>query len=186
MPGKGNKNSTSGVEMYSTGRYFTMTGIHLDGTPDGIVQDTVALPWIHDTYVAKKRKSKPVKVARKPVMLPDDTVLEKARAAANGDEFTSLWEGKWQERFGSQSEADLSLGECEISSYRHMGYSENYGCYSVGHRMLQCERRCRQCKIRYPDCLEYDLYRYLHSLGFFQNHRFYYMGRHHRWREKSH
>ena len=30
MPGKGNKNSTSGVEMYAVARYFTMTGNHLE------------------------------------------------------------------------------------------------------------------------------------------------------------
>lgn len=109
MPGKGNKNSTSGVEMYSTGRYFTMTGKRLDGTPEEIAADTEALSWIHEAYVAKKRKSKVVKTARQPVKLSDDAVLDKARAAANGDDFQLLWEGKWQERFGSQSEADLSL-----------------------------------------------------------------------------
>lgn len=109
MPGKGNKNSTTGVEMYSTGRYFTMTGKRLDATPEAISVDTDALLWIHETFVAKKRKSKPVKATRQPVKLPDDVVLEKARAAANGDDFKLLWEGKWQERYGSQSEADLSL-----------------------------------------------------------------------------
>ena len=112
MSGMGNKNSTSGVEMYSVGRYFTMTGIRLDGTPEEIAEDAEALSWIHEAFVAKKRKRKPVKATRQPVKLPDDTVLEKARSAANGDEFTSLWEGKWQERFGSQSEADLSLCCC--------------------------------------------------------------------------
>ena len=29
MPGKGNKNSTTGVEMYASARYFTMTGNRL-------------------------------------------------------------------------------------------------------------------------------------------------------------
>ena len=32
MPGKGNKNSQSAVEMYAAARYFTMTGNQLDGT----------------------------------------------------------------------------------------------------------------------------------------------------------
>ena len=31
MPGKGNKNSTTGVEMYASARYFTMTGNRLEG-----------------------------------------------------------------------------------------------------------------------------------------------------------
>ena len=36
MPGKGNKNSASGVEMYAAARYFTMTGQRLEGTPEEI------------------------------------------------------------------------------------------------------------------------------------------------------
>ena len=36
MPGKGNKNSQSAVEMYAAARYFTMTGNRLDGTPEDI------------------------------------------------------------------------------------------------------------------------------------------------------
>ena len=55
MPGKGNKNSTSGVEMYAVARYFTMTGNHLEGTPDTISDGAEALPWIHEAYIAKKK-----------------------------------------------------------------------------------------------------------------------------------
>lgn len=109
MPGKGNKNSTSGVEMYATGRYFTMTGQHLEGTPEVIMDGVTTLPWIHETYVAKKRKEKKRTVTAKTVKLSDDVLLEKARASANGECFSALWDGKWQEKFGSQSEADLSL-----------------------------------------------------------------------------
>ena len=109
MPGKGNKNSATGVEMYSTGRYFTMTGQHLDSTPDDIADGAAALPWIHETFIAKKRKEKAPRPARQPVRLTDEVVLEKARASANGEEFTNLWEGRWNDKYGSQSEADLAL-----------------------------------------------------------------------------
>ena len=109
MPGKGNKNSTTGVEMYSTGRYFTMTGQHLKGTLDEIIDGTAALPWIHEAFVAKKRKYKAAKATRKQVRLVDEQVLEKARAASSGDEFSDLWEGRWKDKYGSQSEADLAL-----------------------------------------------------------------------------
>ena len=33
----------------------------------------------------------------------------KARAAQNAEDFTVLWEGRWQDKFASQSEADLAL-----------------------------------------------------------------------------
>ena len=110
MPGKGNKNSQSAVEMYAAARYFTMTGNRLDGTPEDIADGSEALPWIHETYVAKKKAAKSkAKRAIRTVSLTDEQVLEKAASAQNGEDFTTLWEGSWQEKFGSQSEADLAL-----------------------------------------------------------------------------
>jgi len=111
MPGKGNKNSTSGVEMYASARYFTMTGNRLEGTPDTIADGSSVLPWIHENYIAKKKADRKAKVkkAARAVSLTDEQVLEKAAAAQNGEEFTALWEGRWDGKFGSQSEADLSL-----------------------------------------------------------------------------
>ena len=110
MPGKGNKNSTSGVEMYAAARYFTMTGIRLEGTPEIIADGKDILPWIHENYIAKKSSKKvKTKKALRTVSLTDEQVLEKARAAQNGDDFSALWDGSWEGRFGSQSEADLSL-----------------------------------------------------------------------------
>lgn len=110
MPGKGNKNSVTGVEMYASARYFTMTGNRLEGTPEVITDGAQALPWIHENYIARKqaRKRKAKKAARR-VVLTDEQVLEKARAAQNAGDFTTLWEGRWQEKFASQSEADLAL-----------------------------------------------------------------------------
>lgn len=110
MPGKGNKNSATGVEMYGSARYFTMTGNRLEGTPEAIADGAQALPWIHENYIARKqaRKRKAKKAARR-IVLSDEQVLEKARAAQNAEDFTALWEGRWQEKFASQSEADLSL-----------------------------------------------------------------------------
>ena len=110
MPGKGNKNSATGVEMYASARYFTMTGNRLEGTPEAIGDGAQALPWIHENYIARKqvRKHKAKKAARR-VVLSDEQVLEKARAAQNAEDFTALWEGRWQDKFASQSEADLAL-----------------------------------------------------------------------------
>lgn len=109
MPGKGNKNSATGVEMYATGRYFTMTGQRLDGTPEDIADGAAALPWIHEAFLAKKCKPRAAKTTRKTVRLADEQVLEKARAASGGEDFADLWEGRWKDKYGSQSEADLAL-----------------------------------------------------------------------------
>jgi putative DNA primase/helicase len=42
MPGTGNKNAKTGVEMYEHTRYFTMTGKRLDGATDTIAEDNGA------------------------------------------------------------------------------------------------------------------------------------------------
>ncbi len=110
MPGKGNKNSTSGVEMYASARYFTMTGKQLPGTPDDIQDGAEALAWIHATYIAKAKKEKKAKkVKSRSVQLTDEELLEKAKASENGADFAALYDGQWEGKFGSQSEADMSL-----------------------------------------------------------------------------
>lgn len=113
-PEGGSKNSNTGVEMYDSVRYFTVTGKKLADAPEQIAggeKARAALAWIHETYVSKKKKSS--KAKRKPAAvsakLTDEELLEKAMSAKDGEEFTMLWEGRWQEKFKSQSEADIVL-----------------------------------------------------------------------------
>jgi putative DNA primase/helicase len=44
-----------------------------------------------------------------PLALTDSELLEHARHAANGHAFSRLWDGDWQYKYASQSEADLAL-----------------------------------------------------------------------------
>ncbi len=41
--------------------------------------------------------------------LTDEELIEKAEASKDGDAFKMLWDGKWQEKYQSQSEADMAL-----------------------------------------------------------------------------
>lgn len=109
IPGTGNKNTKTGVEMYEHTRYFTMTGKRLDGATDTIAEDDGTLKWIHETYIrsAKKQKKKAKKNAA--TQLTDDDLLELAKNAENGESFAKLWDGDWQGDYSSQSEADMAL-----------------------------------------------------------------------------
>ena len=110
MPGKGNKNSTTGVEMYASARYFTMTGNQFPGSPDDIRDGAEALPWIHAAYIAKAKKEKKAKKAKtRSIQLTDEELMEKAKASENGEDFAALYDGQWEGKYGSQSEADMSL-----------------------------------------------------------------------------
>lgn len=109
IPGTGNKNTKTGVEMYEHTRYFTMTGKRLDGATDTIAEDNGTLKWIHETYIRSSKKQK--KKAKKSTasQLTDDDLLELAKNAENGESFTKLWDGDWQGDYSSQSEADIAL-----------------------------------------------------------------------------
>ena len=113
MPGAGSKNSKSGVEMYAHSRYFTMTGKLYGDCPVVVAADNGALAWIHEHYVAAAKKAPAKSAPRKKKQagqpLNDDEILEKARSAKNGAAFAALWDGRWENEFASQSEADLAL-----------------------------------------------------------------------------
>jgi len=112
MPKGGNRNSKTGVEMYSSNRYFTLTGKKFQGSVDFIGSDLGgALEYIHQKYIAPAKKSKkqsknhPGAVSE----LDDDQLIQLAQASKDGEGFSTLWDGKWQGKFKSQSEADFSL-----------------------------------------------------------------------------
>jgi hypothetical protein len=112
LPEGGSKNTSTGVEMYDSVRYFTMTGRKLDGAPDTISKDSGTLGWIHETFIRPPKKVNTKGRAKKKAAsapLSDEELFEKATSSGSGDTFTLLWEGRWQDSFASQSEADLSL-----------------------------------------------------------------------------
>ena len=121
IPEGGNKNSTTGVEMYAFGRYFTMTGNKLENAPMDIQKDSGVLAWIHATYIKPQKQEKQAPTKKAPTdrkqkkqrgsaaPLSDEAVLERALAADKDALFAKLWSGSWQEHYDSQSEADMAL-----------------------------------------------------------------------------
>ena len=108
IPGTGNKNTKTGVEMYEHTRYFTMTGNKLDCAINTVAEDNGTLNgFTKHISVLQKEKIKSQKNTS--VQLADDDLLELAKNAENGEAFTKLWEGEWQENYASQSEADMAL-----------------------------------------------------------------------------
>lgn len=109
-PRGASKNTETGIEMYDTLRYFTVTENQIPGTPDTVetaLPDT--LSWIHENYLAKKKPAKKKKSKTAGEKLTDEEIIEKASAAGNGEVFTDLMDGKWEGRYPSQSEADMAL-----------------------------------------------------------------------------
>ncbi|MBU2431109.1 MAG: hypothetical protein KKH99_10480, partial [Proteobacteria bacterium] len=97
------------IEIYDTGRFFTVTGNQFPDTPDEIMD---RCDIIDSLLKNNFTRTKPVD--------NDKLVLDKAFKNKNGDKFKSLWEGRYQGYgYSSQSEADLAL--CKLLAF----YFEN-------------------------------------------------------------
>lgn len=94
------------VEMYDRGRYFTLTGAHLQGTPRTINPRQQELEQLHRRLFGSKQRSAPAQVDS--INLDDQEIIRRASEAHNGPKFRALWAGDTA-GFESQSEADLAL-----------------------------------------------------------------------------
>ena len=111
-PAGGNRNSDTGVEMYSRARFFTLTENQVEGTQDDLKQDEGELQWVLETFIEKKKKQqskKEKKTSTNSFQFSDEEILSRAKASSNGQKFSDLYEGRWQSYYGSQSEADMAL-----------------------------------------------------------------------------
>ena len=99
------------VEMYDTGRFFCMTGEHVEKTPRTIKERQTELEALHaKVFQVNSTRDTPLSEskAHPRSQFTDKEVLSKATQAKNGESFSKLWEGQYSD-YPSQSEADLAL-----------------------------------------------------------------------------
>jgi hypothetical protein len=97
-------------EIYETGRYVTVTGSRLVGSPDRIAERQEQIDRVCANVFDKAQK-KPK--ARRPSggtpLFDNQALLSKAMASANGEKFRRLWEGDASDYDNDHSRADLAL-----------------------------------------------------------------------------
>ena len=123
LNGKGRR--TARVEVYGKDRFFTITGHKLPNAPATVEDRQQAVDRIVAGILAANKAEAPDKPkAREGLCNPstrwlpdDDSILFRAKSAKNGEEFTALWEGRWQQsgKYPSQSEADQAL--CSLLAF---------------------------------------------------------------------
>lgn len=96
------------IGLFDRGRFFALTGKIFQNSCLSIGEHQATI----DSLVERIKKPVP-KVSTKPTThtaaLTTERIVEKATRAKNGAKFERLWEGHWENEYGSQSEADLAL-----------------------------------------------------------------------------
>ena len=96
------------VEMYSSGRYFIMTGKLYNPNYAEIKDCTESIKLLHNKYLYTERPQVAPRIVQK-LDMDDNEIVDKARNCRTGSLFQLLYSGNWQGVYNSQSEADLAL-----------------------------------------------------------------------------
>lgn len=94
------------IEVYSSGRYATMTGNVYKDVPIRDCQEL--LTRLYDQMGGAPNQNL-VYIGDKDEKFTDDEIIVQMRSAANADKFNTLFAGDWSTNYPSQSEADLAL-----------------------------------------------------------------------------
>lgn len=108
----GHNDENGGVEMYSSGRFFMLTGDLYNSQYNDIRECTEAIKVLHAAHLetAEPTTVGAAEQVTTTVILDDDEIIDKARECRSGMMFQMLYDGRWEELgFPSQSEADLAL-----------------------------------------------------------------------------
>ena len=97
------------VEIYSQGRYFTMTG-NLYGEAANILHAQNVIDYLREVISpAVANGNTQQGKGHKPRYLDNDELIRKAMSAKNGDKFKRLWGGDVSMYGGDESRADAAL-----------------------------------------------------------------------------
>jgi len=111
LPGTGKRRGD--IEIYDNGRFFTVTGQHLEGTPDEINEAQGALNQMLAGLFPEREERTRGEVSGS--ALDDDTIILKAGHAKNSAKFNALWSGDASGYSNDPSKADLAL--CGILAF---------------------------------------------------------------------
>lgn len=97
------------LEVYTHGRFLTVTGNHLEGTPFTVEPRQEALNSLHKEHFDKQNTVEMPQQVPAPVFLSDSELINIAKKSKQGSEFMRLLAGDWQGVYESQSQADQAF-----------------------------------------------------------------------------
>ncbi len=103
------------IEIYSSARYFTITGNHLDGTANTIEERQADILDLAATLDRKSRTRPEFSRQLASVTESDEELIRRTQQARNGAKFQRLWVGDISDYGGDHSRADAAL--CSLLAY---------------------------------------------------------------------
>ncbi|MGE5415882.1 MAG: phage/plasmid primase, P4 family [Acidobacteriota bacterium] len=97
------------LEVYTQGRFLTVTGNHMKETPGSVEKRQEVINLIHNSFFPQNtpaEKSKPVTLS---ICLSNAELIRIASKSKQGSEFKRLMAGDWQGAYESQSQADQAF-----------------------------------------------------------------------------
>lgn len=97
-------------EMYDSGRFFTVTGWHVEKTPIDIYERTNEVSAVHTKYISKSDPT-PIRTERPQsyMNLSDAELLAKILKSKQCFEFQDLWDGNTAKFNDDHSATDMAL-----------------------------------------------------------------------------
>lgn len=110
IPAAGRRKRWRGVEveMYDSGRYFTMTGRLMSDVLPTIEDRQGQITDLHST-IWRSRETQSSQPSQPPLVLSDSEIIQRALNASNGHRFGKLWRGDTSDYDNDPSRADQAL-----------------------------------------------------------------------------
>ncbi|MES2360017.1 MAG: AAA family ATPase [Gemmatimonadota bacterium] len=103
------------LELYDSGRYFTVTGRHIAGTPLTVEVRTSEIAILYAKMFPPEEEVVKANGHGSSNKLTDESILSRAKASKNGQKFSALWSGDLSGHDNDHSKADAAL--CSILAY---------------------------------------------------------------------
>jgi putative DNA primase/helicase len=103
------KNTSTGQEMYDTGRGFWITGKRVEGTPATVEKRQAECESLYRKMFPKKESPQQQIRKASQLQLSDSEIIDKALKAKNGDDFRRLYNGDISGNNNDHSSADLAF-----------------------------------------------------------------------------
>lgn len=114
------------VEMYDSGRFFTVTGNAASDFRFVTEDDYGRIGYLHNKYIAKKEtitENKPIENTTAGNNLPESEIIRIAENSKNGMRFKLFMDGGWEQFYSSQSEADMAFAN-DLAFWTAMDFSK--------------------------------------------------------------